>query len=151
MWVCDQFINHVIVIRIEFSISLKADQKWGFEQIKSRDHFEEKLWWIKSESTCICFTWLTSFKYFTGSKVGHPRICFLKNVNFRFTSGKISAEFLSYFWAITFIVAVIGTLEHFGSLLPAHSVGVRAISALNIDNFWAQSTNYDEWIIIFYS
>ena len=36
-------------------------------------NFEEKLGWIKSESACICFTWLTSFTYFTGSKFGPPR------------------------------------------------------------------------------
>ena len=36
-------------------------------------NFEEKLVWIKSESACICFTWLTSFTYFTGPKVG-PRV-----------------------------------------------------------------------------
>ena len=36
-------------------------------------NFEEKFGWIKSESACICFTWLTSFTYFTGSKFGPPR------------------------------------------------------------------------------
>ena len=35
---------------------------------------EEKFGWIKSESACICSTWLTSFTYFTGSKFGPPRI-----------------------------------------------------------------------------
>ena len=36
-------------------------------------NFEKKFEWIKTESACICFTWLTSFTYFTGSKVGPPR------------------------------------------------------------------------------
>ena len=35
---------------------------------------DEKLGWIKSESACIWFTWLTSFTYFTGSKFGCSRI-----------------------------------------------------------------------------
>ena len=39
-------------------------------------NFDEKFGLFKSESACICFTWLTSFTYFTGSKFGPPRINF---------------------------------------------------------------------------
>ena len=63
---------------------VELDQKWVFDQFESGSkvgfrhviiNFEEKLGWIKIESACICFTWLTSFTYFTGSKFGPPRIC----------------------------------------------------------------------------
>ena len=37
-------------------------------------NYEEKFGLIKSESSCICFTWLSSFTDFSGSKVGPARI-----------------------------------------------------------------------------
>ena len=36
-------------------------------------NFVEEIGWIKIKLACICFTWLTSFTYFTGSKFGPPR------------------------------------------------------------------------------
>ena len=89
-WVFEQFMVTLLIncsknhfwstftssnwIKIKFSISWKADQKLVFEQIESRDQFvRREIEWIKSESTCICSTWLTSFTYFTGSKFGPPR------------------------------------------------------------------------------
>ena len=61
---------------------MKVDQNWVFDQFESGPkvglshvmiNFEEKLGWTKVESACICFTWLTSFTYFTGPKFGPPR------------------------------------------------------------------------------
>ena len=45
-------------------------------------NFEEKLEWIKSDSACICSTWLTSFTYVTGSKVGPLRTYFSSKSHF---------------------------------------------------------------------
>ena len=61
----------------------KSGSKLSFRTVyHSRDNelshviinYEEKFGWIKSESSCICFTWLSSFTDFSGSKVGPPRI-----------------------------------------------------------------------------
>ena len=41
-----------LLIRLE---QLKVDQKRNFEQVESRYH---QFGWIKSETACICFTWL---------------------------------------------------------------------------------------------
>ena len=75
-WSAFKLIENLILIQFEL---MKVDQNWVFEQFESGSkvglshviiNFEEKLGWIKSESACICSTWLTSFTYFTGSNVG---------------------------------------------------------------------------------
>ena len=64
----------------------EMDQKWVFDQFESGSKVGFRTNWvtwsliskrnwkrIKSESVCICFTWLSSSTYFIGLKVGPPR------------------------------------------------------------------------------
>ena len=66
-WVFDQFINHVIMncSKTHFWSTFISSNRIKSEFSKKLSHviinFEEKLGWIKSESACIYFTWLTSF------------------------------------------------------------------------------------------
>ena len=65
--------------------SFELYQKWVFDQFVSESKvgfrtnwvtwslLSRKFRWIKIESACICFTWLTSFTYLSGSKVGPSR------------------------------------------------------------------------------
>ena len=77
--VIDKLLENSILIHLHY---FELDQNWVFDQFENGSkvglshvmiNFEEKLGWTKIESTCICFTWLTSFTYFTGPKFGPPR------------------------------------------------------------------------------